>query len=118
MTPGLASARGAGSMIPDMPQKAPALPPAVVNSKLGNFVTNVYKGTANRRRIGDGTTMDAVRNELVTGRPSGKVFHSVKAQETIDGLQNWLRLNPTAAPADRDVAKELIQELRNALGGK
>ena len=90
----------------------------VSDPKLGNHVHNVYKGAANPRRVGDGTTMDAVRNELVTGRPSGKVFHSVKARETINGLENWLRRNPEASPADRDTARGLLQQLRDVLGGK
>jgi hypothetical protein len=61
--------------------------------------------------------MDAVRSELVTGQATGRRSHITKARETIRGLQNWLRRNSDASPADRAVAQDLIDQLKDALRG-
>jgi hypothetical protein len=91
--------------------------PKVADRKLQNYVDNLYKGTTNPARVGTGTTADAVRHELVTGLPTGGAFHSIKAQETIHGLERWLRRNPDAPYLDRLVARSLMDDLRDALGG-
>ena len=91
--------------------------PKVSDPKLQNYVENLYKWTTNPARVGTGTTADAVRNEVATGQPTGGTFHSVKAQETIRGLERWLRRNPDAPYLDRLVARSLMDDLRDALGG-
>lgn len=91
--------------------------PKVSDPKLQNYVDNLYKGTTNPARVGTGTTADAVRNELATGQPTGGTFHSIKAQETINGFERWLRTNPGASYSDRLVAQSLLDDLRSALGG-
>jgi hypothetical protein len=80
-------------------------------------VENLYSGTDNPTRVGTGTTSDAVRYELATGLPTGGKFHSIKAQETINGLQRWLRNQPGASYPDRLVAQSLLDDLLSALGG-
>jgi hypothetical protein len=85
--------------------------PPVSDRSLANLVDNLYKGTTNPNRVGNGTTMDAVRNELLTGQPTGGAFHSVKAQETMNGLTNWLSRNPNASYGDRLIAQSLVDEL-------
>lgn len=57
------------------------------------------------------TAMDALRNEIATGLPSGGTMHTTKGQETLAGLNNWLARNPDAAPYDRMVAQSLADEL-------
>lgn len=42
--------------------------PKVSDPKLQNYVDNLYKGTTNPNLIGTGTTMDAVRNEILPGQ--------------------------------------------------
>jgi hypothetical protein len=108
-----------GPNAPDMPQKPPAIRPDLSSEdpRINNLLDNIYKGTNGPNRIGDGTTMDAVRNEIATGRPTGGTFHSTKARETINGLMKWLDRNPTAA-GDRSAVQDLIQQLRNALEGQ
>jgi hypothetical protein len=91
--------------------------PQVTNSKLKNLVDNLFKGTKVPNPIGTGSTADAVRNELRTGLPTFGRFHSQKAQETINGLANWLRKNPNASHSDRLVAQSLLDDLKAALGG-
>lgn len=97
---------------------ARALPtPAVANQKLQNIVNNLYKGTTNPNRIGNGTTADAIRHELATGAPVGGKFHAQKGQESIRALENWLKGNPNATYRDRVVAESLLNDLRSAVRG-
>ncbi len=91
--------------------------PQVGSTKLQNLVDNLYKGTTNPNRVGNGTTMDAIRNELATGVPTGGRMHSIKGQETLNGLNNWLRRNPDASYYDRLVGQSLADELSLVLRG-
>lgn len=89
--------------------------PNVSDAKLQNYVDNLYKGTTNPTRVGTGTTADAVRAELATGQATAGKFHMQKAEETIRGLQRWLRNNPNASYHDRLVAQSLLDDLLDAL---
>jgi hypothetical protein len=91
--------------------------PVVTDPKLQNYVDNLYKGTTNPNLVGTGTTMDAVRNEIVTGLPTEGTFHTTKAQETITGLTKWIKNNPNASYQDKIVANSLLNDLQNALRG-
>lgn len=91
--------------------------PNVSNQKLQNIVDDLYKGQGGKNTIGNGTAMDAVRNEIKTGLPTNGKFHSIKAQETINRLQRRLRAGDLT-PAETNIANELIKDLQNALGGK
>jgi RHS repeat-associated protein len=92
--------------------------PRVASGKLQNLLNDLYKGTTNPGRIGNGTTADAIRHELATGQSVGGVFHSDKGAQYANGLQNWLQKNPTAAYGDRLAAQSVLNDLRNALRGK
>jgi hypothetical protein len=85
--------------------------PQVSNPRLQNIVNNLYKDTAKPNRVGNGTTMDAIRREVATGTPTGGRMHLTKGQESLNGLNNWLRRNPEAPYADRLVAQSLADEL-------
>lgn len=89
--------------------------PSVVNAKLQNVVNDLYKGTTNRNRVGMGTTADAVRNERATGLPTGGTFHSQKAQQYSSALERLLKQN--LSDHDRLVARSLLDDLRDAVGG-
>lgn len=91
--------------------------PQVGSMKLQNLVHNLYKGTTNPNRVGNGTTMDAIRNEIATGVPTGGRMHTIKGQETLNGLNNWLRRNKDADYYDRLVAQSLADELSLVLRG-
>jgi hypothetical protein len=63
--------------------------------------------------------MDAVRNELLTGRPTSTLYHSNKAREAVRALDTWIRrYGPEATREDRLVAWKLRAELLKALGGR
>lgn len=91
--------------------------PQVASPKLQNIVNDLYKGTTNPERIGNGTMMYAIANELKTGLPTAGKFHSIKGQDSLNGLNNWLARNPSAPYQDRLVAQSLADELSAVLGG-
>lgn len=86
------------------------------DAKLQNYVKDLYKGTTNPSRVGNGTTADAVRAELATGQATAGKVHLQKAQDTARGLENWLGRNRGATPHDRRVAQSLYDELIDAMG--
>ncbi len=90
----------------------------LADQKLQNIINNLYKGTPNPDRVGNSTTMDAIKEEMRTGQPVGGTFDSIKGAESAKGLQNWLQRNPNAPYGDRVVAQSLLDELRGAMGGK
>jgi hypothetical protein len=105
--------------LPDLPQRPPPPQPQVRHWKLRNIVDGLWKGTKNPQRVGDGTTMDAVRNELLTGRPTGGRFHSEKARAAVNALNNWLqRHGAQASREDRLWARRLLGELEKVLRGQ
>jgi hypothetical protein len=61
--------------------------------------------------------MDAIHEEMFAGVPIGGRMHSIKGQESLRGLDNWLRRNPDADPRDRLVAQSLANELPLGLRG-
>ena len=83
--------------------------------KLSNYVDQLFKGVDNPKRIGDGTTMDAIRHELRTGETVHNRRHVIKGGETLRGLERWLRQNPDAPTSDRSIARKLADEIREAL---
>lgn len=102
--------RGASRSLDTLPK------PVVRDAKLQNYVNDLYKGTTNPSRVGNGTTADAVRRERTTGQATAGKFHMQKAEDTAKGLSNWLKRNPGADPHDRLVAQSLRNELLDALG--
>jgi hypothetical protein len=61
--------------------------PRVGHPRLQNIVDNLYKATANPNRVGNGTTMDAIRSELSTGQPTHGTWHLVKGAESAQGFR-------------------------------
>lgn len=90
----------------------------VSDTKLQHLVDNLYKKHTRSDRIGDGTTMDAVRNELKTGRRTQGTNHVLKAKQTARDLWNWTKSHPDASQHDRDIARDLRDRLENALSTK
>jgi hypothetical protein len=91
---------------------AKSLPvPKVGDPKLGNIVSDLFKGAKGPNPIGTGSTMDALRNEIATGAMTHGRFHTQKAFDNIRALESWLRKNPNAASHDRLVAQSLLDDL-------
>ncbi|MCZ3376270.1 hemagglutinin repeat-containing protein [Rhizobium sp. AG207R] len=113
----VAAAQRAATIGTSVPKTA-ATKPQVVDPKLENLVDNVYKGVTNPNRVGDGTLGDAVRYELASGEQVHGRSHVIKAQETIKGLENWIKNTPNALAVDREIALDIIGDLQNALKGR
>jgi hypothetical protein len=90
--------------------------PKVTDTKLGNIVSDLYKGARGPNPIGTGSTADAIRNEAATGLATGGRFHSQKGAEYIRALENWQVKNPNASSYDKMVAESLKNDLKGALG--
>ena len=91
--------------------------PEVSNEKLKNIINDLYKGQGGQKTIGNGTTMDAVRNELQTGLPTNGKFHTQKLNEYLNALQRRLRVGDLN-DYDKSVVDALIDDMINALSGK
>jgi hypothetical protein len=83
-----------------------------------SVTTTARETTVATNQIGTGSTADALRNELATGQPTEGVFHSMKADQYINGLSNWLRKNPNASPDDIWAAQGMLQDLIAAMSGQ
>ncbi|WP_251941147.1 hypothetical protein [Nocardia sp. CDC159] len=103
---------------PGVGPKPPAVKPEVKDPKLQNLINNLYKGANSPDRVGDGTTADAVRNELQTLQMTGGRWHLTKAMETQRSLANWLTNKANTDPADRAVAIQELKNLMDALAGR
>lgn len=86
--------------------------PHVENPELAKLINPLYRPNA---KVGSGSTADAWRFEKATGQPVGGKVHNKKVQDSINGLENWLRQNPTAKPGDIAAAENVLRDLKNAL---
>ncbi len=91
--------------------------PDVSHSKLKNIINDLYKGQGGENTIGNGTTMDAVRNEILTGKPTNGKFHMDKLNDYVNALQKRLRAGDLNE-YDESVAKAILEDALNALDGK
>lgn len=86
-------------------------------SWISRRVRDLFNGAKIVKPIGTGSTADAVRNELATGRPTGGTFHSDKAGQYIKALKNWLNDKLSASQYDKLAAQSLQCDLESALKG-
>ena len=100
-------------------QLAQGIKPKAENNKLNNIIEDIFKGQkiskSSRKCIGNGTTMDAIRNELRTGEPTGGYFHSSKGESLIVAINKLLNEN-ILSEKDASIAQTLLKDLINALG--
>jgi hypothetical protein len=110
---------GGGNQGPKgVPQREPAPKPQVSDPKLRRLVDNLWKGHTRPDRTGDGTTMDAARNELMTGRLTQGKDHVGKARQTKRDLWRWTKEHPNASRHDHKEAEKLMDWLENVLNTK
>lgn len=89
--------------------------PEVDDPKLNNYVNQLFKGVAQDNRTGDGTTMDAIRHELVSQELVHGKDHVRKGRDILRGLERWLRTRQDASQHDREIAQSLADELKELL---
>ena len=90
--------------------------PKVTNQELQNAIDEIYKGQGSRRQIGNGSVMDAVRNEQKTGGSTKGKYHSKKARGTINRLEKQIGIGRLSIE-EKKIARELIKDLKKALSG-
>ncbi|WP_189529792.1 polymorphic toxin-type HINT domain-containing protein [Streptomyces roseolilacinus] len=92
--------------------------PSVSDPKLQNLVNDLYKGTTNPARTGDGTTMSAIRDELSSGQLVHGRNHVAKGNQYARALNKWIgRNHRNGDPHDLIVARSLLADLKSALAG-
>jgi len=87
---------------------------SVQNDKLKKAINEIYRPDA---AIGDGGLADAVRHELSTGTLTSGKSHIQKAKERITNLENIVK-QQSLSQTDIEIANKLLNDLKNALGGK
>ena len=90
--------------------------PTVENLQLQRIVNDIYKGQGGKGQIGNGTMMDAVRNELNTGKPTKGRFHSKKARNREAALKKQISSGKLNAQ-EKSIARALIDDIGKALSG-
>jgi hypothetical protein len=86
----------------------------VTNKKLRNTINEMFRPTAT---VGDGSLAAAVRLEAKKGILTGGKSHIQKAKERIRNLENIL-MKENLDPKEREIANDLLIELKRALNGK
>ena len=84
------------------------------DSKLKNTIGELYRPGAS---VGDGGTADAIRQEKKTGKPVGGKSHIMKGRQRLKNLENLLK-RKDLSDSDRAIAKQLYDDLKDALGDK
>lgn len=87
---------------------------SVENPKLRNIVENLYRPGA---KIGSGSSMDAFRLEQLTGGTVSGKTHSKKLLDYRKGLQNVWDDRANLSTGDRQITKQLLGDIQNALSG-
>ena len=87
---------------------------SVSNQKLKNAINEIYRPGA---KIGDGGLADAIRHELKTGELVGGKSHIIKGTERVKNLENIIKTQ-NLNQSDLNNAQKLLNDLKNALGGK
>ena len=88
--------------------------PVVSDSKLQDIMNQLYRPNAS---IGNGSTADAIREQLSTGKLVGERDHIIKGQERVVNLTRWIQNNPNASPSDMKAAQDVLNDLQKALNG-
>jgi hypothetical protein len=101
-----------GAAVPEQVGLREVLPaPKVSDARVQNIINNLYSGTSNPRRLGYGTTAEALAHEFATGEQVGGKWHLLKGIESYNGFRNFLEQNPGAPWHDKVVIETLMREL-------
>jgi len=113
----LPAAKKLGKEVADLPVRMPKPKPTAGSSKLRNIIDDIWKHAGRPGSKGDGTTFDALRNEIRTGKPSAGKFHYQKAADLMTGLHKVLA-DPATSASDRALAEDLLRQFADAWKGK
>jgi len=102
-------------------KRAPRPRPRADSNRLKNIIDDIWKHAGKPGTAGDGTTFDALRNELRTGMPSNGIFHFEKAATYMNALRKIMNDVGRDAPYsahDKQVASELFDMFVQAWKGQ
>ena len=108
---GLSAASAGSSLLGTQGQNLRA---AAQNPKLQNIVADLYRRNA---QVGSGSAMDAFRFERATGQLVGGRSHHTKLLDYRNGLQKLWRNRGNLSVGDRQIVKQLLGDIQNALSG-
>lgn len=91
-----------------------ALLESASNQKLKNAIDQIYRPGAT---TGDGGLSDAIRRQLSTGELVGGKDHLIKGAERVKNLENIIKKEALSS-SDLNLAQKVLNDLKNALGGK
>lgn len=113
----LPAAKKLGKQVADLPVRLPKPKPSAASTKLKNIIDDIWKHAGKPGSKGDGTTFDALRNEIRTGKPSAGKFHYQKAADLMTALHKVIA-DPATSAADRALANDLLKQFADAWKGK
>ena len=76
-------------------------------------IENLYRKGA---KVGNGSSMDAYRYERATGKLLSPKGHCQKLLDRRNQLQKMVR-DANLSPSDRQIVKDLLIDIQNALSG-
>jgi hypothetical protein len=86
----------------------------VENPKLRNIVNDLFRPNA---KVGSGSSMDAFRLEQQTGVAVGGKMHTTKLLNYRTALQRVWNNRDNLSAGDRQITKQLLGDIQNALSG-
>lgn len=103
---------GPGGQGPEDDEWSKVSKPNVKNKELKNAMDELYRPGA---KIGNGSTADAIRYELRTENLIHGKSNLQKGKDFIKFLEKWTKNNPNAPAGDKQGAKKVLNDLKNAL---
>lgn len=88
----------------------------IENTKLRNIISDNYK-ERNWKTIWNWSTADAIRNEIITNKPTNWKFHTDKWLQSINWIRNLLK-KWNLSDSDRNTALKVFNDLKDALNTK
>jgi len=87
---------------------------AAENAKLRNIINDLFRRGA---KVGGGSSMDAYRLEQLTGGTVGGKTHGTKLLQYRTALQRLWNNRTNLSATDKQIVKELLTDIQNALSG-
>jgi hypothetical protein len=104
-----AARRKPGRREPDMMPRRPRPPPIADGRRLQNIINDIWKHAGKANTKGDGTTFDALINELRTGTETSGKRHLRKAADLMRRLHEAIK-DPSTSARDRAIADDLLDQ--------
>ena len=91
--------------------------PVVEYEPLQKSIDEIYKGQNSNNPVGNGTLMDAVRNEIKTGKSTKGSIHTKKARQMEAEMKKHISSGKLSTK-EKQVARMLRDDIRKAINGR